>query len=72
MDLGESRGILEFAVYLVFVTELRAASAVLFEFHGNLFAVGADAEVDVTEGSAADSFGDAVFGDGRLHCCFLL
>jgi len=67
MDLGEARGILEFAVYLVFMAELGAARAVFFEFHGDLFAVGAHAEIDVTEGTAAYSFGDAVFGDGGLH-----
>ena len=67
MDLGEAGGVLEFAVDLVFVAELGTTRAVLFEFDGHLFPVGADAEVDVTERAAADSFRDAVFGDGGLH-----
>ena len=67
VDLGEARRVLELAVDLVFVTELGTAGSVLFEFYGHLFPVGADAEVDVPEGTSADSFGDAIFGDGGLH-----
>jgi hypothetical protein len=36
MDLGKARSILEFPIHLVFVTELRTASAVFFEFDGDL------------------------------------
>ncbi|KAL7554876.1 hypothetical protein ACHAWF_018693 [Thalassiosira exigua] len=67
VDLGEAGGVLELAVDLVFVAKLGAARAMLFEFHGHLLPVGADAEVDVTERAATDSLGDAVFGDGGLH-----
>jgi len=72
VDLGEAGGVLEFSVDLVFVTELGTASAVLFEFDGDLFPVGADTEVDVAEGSATDSFGDAIFRDGGLHFVVVL
>ena len=72
MDLGEAWRVLELAVDLVLVTELRTASSVLFEFDGDFFPVGADAQVDVPEGAAADTLGDAVFGDGGLHCLFYL
>jgi len=36
VDLGEARGILEFTVHLILVTELRTASAMLFELDGDL------------------------------------
>ena len=71
MDLGEARRVLELAVDLVLVTELRTASSVLFEFDGDLLPVGADAQVDVPEGATADTLGDAIFGDGGLHVSFL-
>jgi len=71
MDLGEAGGILKLAVDLVFVTELGTTRSVLFEFNGHFFAVGADAKVDVTEGTTADAFRDAVFGNGGLHCDFI-
>ena len=71
MDLGEAGRVLKFAVDLVFVTELGTSGAVLFEFHCHLLAVRADAEVDVPEGTAADSFRDAIFRDGGLHCLFI-
>ena len=60
VDLGEAGGVLELAVHLVLVAELRAAGAVLFELHRHLLPVGSHAEVDVAEGPAADSLGDAV------------
>jgi hypothetical protein len=36
MNLSESGGILKFAVDLIFVTKLRAASTMLFELDSNL------------------------------------
>ncbi len=70
VDLGEAGRVLELAVDLVLVTELRTSGSVLFEFDGDLLPIGADAQVDVSEGTAADTLGDAVFGDGGLHCLF--
>ena len=67
MNLGEAGGVLEFAINLVFMTELGTTGAVLFKFYGNFFPVRPDAQVDVAKGAATDSFGDAVFGDGGLH-----
>jgi len=64
MDLGEAGSILELAVDLVFMAELRTASSVLFEFDSDLLPVGADAQIDVPEGATADTFGDAVLRDG--------
>jgi hypothetical protein len=73
MDLGESGRVLELPVDLVLVAELRTASSVFFKFDGDLLPVGTDAQVDVPEGSTADTFGDAVFGDGGgLHCVDML
>jgi hypothetical protein len=72
MDLGEPGSILELAVHLVLVTELGASGSVLLELDGDFFPVGAHAEVDVAEGTATDSFGDAIFGDGGLHCFYIL
>jgi len=61
VDLGETGGVLQFTVDLVFVTQLRTPGAVLFELDGDLFAIGADSEVDVPKGPSADAFGDSVF-----------
>ena len=36
MDLGKARSILQFTVYLVFVTKLRASSSVLFKLDSHL------------------------------------
>jgi len=69
VDLGESGSILQLTVHLVFVTQLRTPSAVLFEFDGNLLAVGADTEVNVSKGTSSDTLGDSVFRDRRLHGC---
>lgn len=69
VDLGKSGSILQFTVDLVFVTQLRTPSSVLFELHGNLLAIGADSEVNVSEGTSTDTLGDSVFRDRRLHGC---
>ncbi len=69
MDLGEAGRVPDLEVDLVLVKQLRTASS-LSEFDGNVLPVGADAQVDVPEGAAADTLGDAVFGDGGLHCLY--
>jgi hypothetical protein len=71
VHLGETGGVLQFTVDLVFVTQLRASGSVLFELDGDLLAVGANSEVDVPEGTSANALGDSVFRDGGLHdgCC---
>jgi len=69
VDLGESGSILQFTVYFVFVTQLRTPGAVLLELHGNLLAIGADSEVNVSERPSTDSLGDSVFRNRGLHGC---
>mmetsp|Transcript_8789 Transcript_8789/g.23731 ORF Transcript_8789/g.23731 Transcript_8789/m.23731 type:complete len:334 (-) Transcript_8789:165-1166(-) len=64
VDLGETWRILQLTVHLVLVTKLRASCSVLLELHSDLFAVGADTKVDVSEGTSSDTLGDAVFRDG--------
>ena len=61
VHLGKAGRVLQLSVHLVLVAELRTAGAVLFKLDGHLFAVGADAQVNVAEGTAADALGDAVF-----------
>ena len=61
VDLGESRGVLQLTVDLVFVTQLRTPGAVLFELDSDLLAISADSEVNVSKGPSADAFGDSVF-----------
>lgn len=61
VNLGESGGILQFTVDLVFVTQLRTPGAVLFELDGDLLAIGTDSEVNVSKGPSADAFGNSVF-----------
>jgi hypothetical protein len=61
VNLGESGGILQFTVDLVFVTQLRTPGAVLFELDGDLLAIGTDSKVNVSKGPSADAFGDSVF-----------
>jgi len=63
VDLGESGSILQFTVNLVFVTQLRTPSPVLFELHSNLLAIGANTEVNVSKGPSTDTLGDSVFRD---------
>ena len=53
MHLSESDRVLQLPVHLVLVPQLRAPGAVLLELDGDLLAGGADAEVDVAEGTAA-------------------
>jgi hypothetical protein len=69
VDLGESGSILQLTVDLVFVTQLRASGAMLFELDGDLLAISADSEVNVSKGPSANAFGDSVFRDRRLHGC---
>mmetsp|Transcript_4507 Transcript_4507/g.10940 ORF Transcript_4507/g.10940 Transcript_4507/m.10940 type:complete len:322 (-) Transcript_4507:208-1173(-) len=61
VDFGESRSVLQFTVDLVFVTQLRASSSMLFELDGNLLTIGADSEVNVPEGTSSNALGDSVF-----------
>jgi hypothetical protein len=61
VNFGESGGVLQFTVDLVFVTQLRTPGAVLFELDGDLLAIGADSEVNVSKRPSADAFGDSVF-----------
>jgi hypothetical protein len=68
MNLGKAGCVLKLAVYLVFVAQLRTASTMLLEFDCDLLPIGADAKVNVPEGTPADSLGDTIFRDGRLHC----
>jgi len=61
VDLGESGGILQFPINLVFVTQLRTPSTMLLELHGNLFTIGTNPEVNVSERTTTNAFGDPVF-----------
>jgi len=61
MDLGKAGCVLQFAVDLVFVTQLRTPGSVFFKLDGDLFAIGTDAEVNVPKGTSSDAFRDAVF-----------
>ena len=67
VHLCESGRVLQLAVDLVLVAQLRAAGAVLLELDGHLLAVRAHAQVDIAEGPAAQALRDAVFGDAGLH-----
>ena len=61
VDLGETGGVLQFTVDLVFVSKLRTSRTVLFELDSYLLAIGANSEVNVSEGSSTDAFGNSVF-----------
>ncbi len=61
VNLSESRGVLQFTVDLVLVTQLRAPGSMLFELDGYLLAIGADSEVNVSEGTSTDTLGDSIF-----------
>ena len=61
VNLSETGGILQFTVDLVLVSKLRTSRTVLFELDGDLLAIGADSEVNVSKGSSTNAFGNSVF-----------